>query len=86
MNQFLKDHQLNKAEFGMTDGSISVWISGPQDKNPSIKDNEVETSAECFDNCYLEDLTYGNNDLRDDLTVDYSNESVYLRPSTHMPT
>ena len=36
MNQFLKDHQLNKAEFGVTDGSISVWISGPQDKNPSI--------------------------------------------------
>ena len=35
MNQFLKDHQLNKAEFGVTDGSISVWISGPQDKNPS---------------------------------------------------
>ena len=29
-----------------------------------IKDNEVETSAECFDNCQLEDLTYGNNDLR----------------------
>ena len=27
-----------------------------------IKDNEVETSAECFDNCLLEDLTYGNND------------------------
>ena len=24
MNQFLKDHQLNKAEFGVTDGSISV--------------------------------------------------------------
>ena len=37
MNQFLKDHQLNKAEFGVTDGSISVWISGPQDKNPSIE-------------------------------------------------
>ena len=37
MNQFLKDHQLNKAEFGVTDGSISVWISGPQDKNPSIR-------------------------------------------------
>ena len=36
MNQFLKDHQLNKAEFGVTDGSISVWISGPQDKSPSI--------------------------------------------------
>ena len=35
MDQFLKDHQLNKAEFGVTDGSISVWISGPQDKNPS---------------------------------------------------
>ena len=31
-----------------------------------IKDNEVETSAECFDNCYVEDLTYGNNDIRDD--------------------
>ena len=24
MNQFLKDHQLNKAEFGVTDESISV--------------------------------------------------------------
>ena len=36
MNQFLKDHQLNKAEFGVTDESISVWISDPQDKNPSI--------------------------------------------------
>ena len=35
-DQFLKDHQLNKAEFGVTDESISVWISGPQDKNPSI--------------------------------------------------
>ena len=42
MNQFLKDHQLNKAEFGVTDGSISVWISGSQDKNPSI-----------FKDCYL---------------------------------
>ena len=31
-----------------------------------IKDNEVETSAECFDNCQLEDLTYGHNYLRDD--------------------
>ena len=31
-----------------------------------IKDNEVEKSAECFDNCYVEDLTYGNNDIRDD--------------------
>ena len=35
MDQFLKDHQLNKAEFGVTDESISVWISGSQDKNPS---------------------------------------------------
>ena len=36
MNQFLKNHQLNKEEFGVTDESISVWISDPQDKNPSI--------------------------------------------------
>ena len=38
-----------------------------------IKDIEVETSAECFVNCYLEDLTYDHNDLRYDSTVDYSN-------------
>ena len=31
MNQFLKNHQLNKAEIGMTDESISDWISGLQD-------------------------------------------------------
>ena len=31
-----------------------------------IKDSEVETSSESFDNCQIEDLTYGNNDLRDD--------------------
>ena len=42
MNQFLKDHQLNKAEFGVTDGSISVWISGPQDKNPSTIPHHVQ--------------------------------------------
>ena len=30
MDQFLKDRQLNKAEFGVTDESISVWISGSQ--------------------------------------------------------
>ena len=28
MNQFLKNHQLYKAEFGVNDESISVWISG----------------------------------------------------------
>ena len=28
MNQFLKNHQLNKAEMGITDESISDWISG----------------------------------------------------------
>ena len=32
-----------------------------------IKDNEVETSAECFDNCELEDLTNGHNNLRDEI-------------------
>ena len=32
-----------------------------------IKYNEVETSAECFDNCWLDDLTYGHNDLRDEI-------------------
>ena len=31
MNQFLKNHQLNKAEIGVTDESISDWISGSQD-------------------------------------------------------
>ena len=32
-----------------------------------IKDNEVNNSAECFDNCQLEDLTYGHNNLRDEI-------------------
>ena len=36
MNPFLKNHQLNKAEFGVTDESISVWISGSQDTFFSI--------------------------------------------------
>ena len=36
MNQFLKNHQLNKAEIGVTDESISNWISGLQDTFPSI--------------------------------------------------
>ena len=31
MNQFLKNHQLNKAEIGATDETISDWISGLQD-------------------------------------------------------
>ena len=31
MNQYLKNHQLNKAEIGVTDESISDWISGLQD-------------------------------------------------------
>ena len=31
MNQFLRNHQLNKAEVDETDESISVWISGLQD-------------------------------------------------------
>ena len=31
MNQFVKNHQLNKAEIGVTDESISDWISGSQD-------------------------------------------------------
>ena len=30
VNQFIKNHQLNKAEIGATDESISVWISGSQ--------------------------------------------------------
>ena len=36
MNQFLKNHQLNKAEIGVTDESISDWISGSQDTFSSI--------------------------------------------------
>ena len=36
VNQFLKNHQLNKAEIGMTDESISDWISGSQDTSSSI--------------------------------------------------
>ena len=32
-----------------------------------IKDNEVDSSAECFDNCLLEDLIYCHNDLRDEI-------------------
>ena len=31
MNQFLENLQLNKAEIGVTDESISDWISGLQD-------------------------------------------------------
>ena len=31
MNQFLKNHQLNKSEIGVTYESISDWISGLQD-------------------------------------------------------
>ena len=38
MNQFLKNHQLNKAEIGVTDESISDWISGSQDTFSSIPD------------------------------------------------
>ena len=37
MNQFLKNHQLNKAEIGVTDESISDWISGLQDTFSSIE-------------------------------------------------
>ena len=36
MNQFLKNHQLNKAEIGMTNESILDWISGLQDTFSSI--------------------------------------------------
>ena len=36
MNQFLKNHQLNKAEICVTDESISDWISGSQDTFSSI--------------------------------------------------
>ena len=37
MNQFLKNHQLNKAEIGVTDESILDWISGSQDTFSSKK-------------------------------------------------
>ena len=37
MNQFLKNHQLNKAEIGVTNESISDWISGLQDTFTSTK-------------------------------------------------
>ena len=37
MNQFLKNHQLNLAEIGVTDESISDWISGLQDTFTSTK-------------------------------------------------
>ena len=36
MNQFLKNHELNKAEIGVTDESILDWISGLQDTFSSI--------------------------------------------------
>ena len=36
MNQFLKNHQLNKAEIGATDESISDWISVLQDTFSSM--------------------------------------------------
>ena len=36
MNQFLENHQLNKAEIGVTDESISDWIIGSQDTFSSI--------------------------------------------------
>ena len=36
MNQYLKNHQLNKAEIGVTDESISDWISVLQDTFSSI--------------------------------------------------
>ena len=38
MNQFIKIHQLNKAEIGVTDESILDWISGSQDTFSSIKE------------------------------------------------
>ena len=37
MNQFLKNHQLNKAEIVVTDESISDWISGSQDTFSSMQ-------------------------------------------------
>ena len=37
MNQFLKNHQLNKAEIVVTDESISDWTSGSQDTFSSIQ-------------------------------------------------
>ena len=36
MNQFLKNHQLSKAEIGVTDESISDRISGLQNTFSSI--------------------------------------------------
>ena len=40
MNQFVKNHQLNKAEIGVTDESISDWISGSQDTFSSINSKQ----------------------------------------------
>ena len=37
MNQFLENHQLNKAEIGVTEESISDWICGSQDTLSSSK-------------------------------------------------
>ena len=37
MNQFLKNHQLNKVEIDVTDESISDWIGGLQDTFSSIE-------------------------------------------------
>ena len=41
MNHFLKNHQLNKAEIGVTDESILNWINGSQDTFSSIKQKKV---------------------------------------------
>ena len=45
MNQFLKNHQLNKVEFGVTDESISDWISGLQDTFSSTLDHTNDGQA-----------------------------------------
>ena len=41
MNQFLKNHQLNNAEIGVTDESMSDWFSGLQDTFSSIEENLI---------------------------------------------
>ena len=45
MNQFLKNHQLNKAEIGVTDESISDWICGLQDTFSSTLDHTNDGQA-----------------------------------------
>ena len=51
MNQFLKNHQLNKAEIGLTDESFSDWISGLQDTFSSISVSSGQNELGNF-NCF----------------------------------